>query len=226
MCGRYTQKEKIDNLLKLLQVTRLPQLKPRYNIAPSQMVACVRQAPENGHHECVMLKWGLIPSWAKEASIGHKLINARAETVAEKPSFKKAFQSRRCLVIADGFYEWKREEKTKQPYYIRFKDQRSFMFAGLWERWKKVEPAIDSCSLITTSPNSVMEPIHHRMPVIIEPHNYDVWLNSSTQDLTSLQRLLAPISFPVEIPRDGSTLLRESETGHGCHTEPGRPGLF
>ena len=194
MCGRYTQKEKIDNLLKILQVARMPQLKPRYNIAPSQMVACVRNAPENGHREFVMLKWGLIPSWAKEASIGNKLINARGETVAEKPSFRRSFKFHRCLVLADGFYEWKREGKGKQPYYIRFKDQRLFAFAGLWERWEKIDPAIESCTIITTGPNIIMEPIYHRMPVILNPQDYDRWLNPSIHDPSLLTPLLAPFS--------------------------------
>ena len=196
MCGRYTQKENVDNLLKLLQIARTPQLKPRYNIAPSQMVACVRNAPENTHRECVMLKWGLIPSWAKDASIGHKLINARGETVVEKPSFRHAFSHRRCLVLADGFYEWKQEGRAKQPYYIRFKNQRSFAFAGIWERWAKVKPALDTCTVITTSPNTLMEPIYQRMPVILNPTNYALWLDPSTHNPHLLSSLLTP--FPAD----------------------------
>ncbi len=203
MCGRYTQKETFDNLLKLLQVVNTPQMKPRYNIAPTQLVACVRTMPGDGHRECTMLKWGLIPSWAKDASIGNTMINARGETVPEKPSFKKSFQSRRCLVLADGFYEWKREGKTKQPYYIRFHDQRPFVFAGLWERWAKTEHAIETCTIITTHPNSLMEPIHQRMPVILDSQAYRTWLNPDIQDATRLTPLLTPFpsddmeAFPV-----------------------------
>jgi len=193
MCGRYTQKEKVDNLLKLLQVINKPALAPRYNIAPSQMVACVRNAPKSGDRECVMLKWGLIPSWAGNPSIGHKLINPRGETVAEKPSFRKSFQSQRCLVLADGFYEWKQEGKAKQPYYIRFKDHRPFVFAGLWERWEKTESLIQSCTIITTTPNVLMQPLYRRMPVILNTLDSHVWLDSTIQNPALLHPLLQPM---------------------------------
>ena len=139
------------------------------------MVACVRNTPENEHRECVLLKWGLIPSWVKDPSIGHKMINARAETVVDKPSYRSAFKKRRCLILAQGFYEWKREGKAKQPYYIRFKDQHPFSFAGLWERWAKQAPAIETCTIITTGPNDLMEPIHNRMPVILDPEESEAW---------------------------------------------------
>ena len=215
MCGRYTRKEQIEALVEVLKAVIQCDLKPRYNIAPSQMVACVRHAPENEHRECVLLKWGLIPSWAKDPSIGYKMINARAETVADKPSFRKAFKHQRCLVIADGFYEWKREGKAKQPYYIRFKDSRPFAFAGLWESWKdkskEDSPKIDSCTIITTEANEFMESIHHRMPVILDPQNYDAWLDPALQDPALLTTLLItnqsdemeafPISTRVNNPR-------------------------
>ncbi|MDH3505047.1 MAG: SOS response-associated peptidase [Nitrospirota bacterium] len=194
MCGRFTRKENFQQLAEQLGLKVLPQLEPRFNIAPSQRVACVRTNPESIERECVELKWGLVPSWAKDASIGNKLINARGETVADKPSFRKAFKQQRCLVLADGFYEWKREGKAKQPYYIRFKDGRLFAFAGLWERWEKQNPALESCSLITTGPNRVMEPIHHRMPVILDPRQYDEWLDSSFHHTERLNALLRPFS--------------------------------
>jgi len=196
MCGRFTRTENMQHLAELLGLPIPPPLAPRYNIAPSQLVACVRTNPETTEREWVELQWGLVPSWAKEASIGHKLINARGETVAEKPSFRKAFTHRRCLVLADGFYEWKREGTTKQPYYIRMKDHRPFAFAGLWERWEKVDPAIESCSLITIGSNAVMEPIHHRMPVILATTQYAEWLDASLQETERLNRLLRP--FPPE----------------------------
>jgi putative SOS response-associated peptidase YedK len=186
----------MQHLAELLGLPIPPPLAPRYNIAPSQLVACVRTNPETTEREWVELQWGLVPSWAKEASIGHKLINARGETVAEKPSFRKAFTHRRCLVLADGFYEWKREGTTKQPYYIRMKDHRPFAFAGLWERWEKEDPAIESCSLITIGPNAVMEPIHHRMPVILATTQYAEWLDVSLHETERLNRLLRP--FPPE----------------------------
>ena len=134
----------MQHLAELLGLPIPPPLASRYNIAPSQLVACVRTNSETTEREWVELQWGLVPSWAKEISIGLKLINARGETVAEKPSFRKAFTHRRCLVLADGFYEWKREGTKKQPYYIRMKDHRPFAFAGLWERWEKEDPPIES----------------------------------------------------------------------------------
>jgi len=196
MCGRFTRKENMQHLAELLGLSIPPHLAPRYNIAPSQLVACVRTNPETTEREWVELQWGLVPSWAKDASIAHKLINARGETVAEKPSFRKAFTHRRCLLLADGFYEWKREGTTKQPYYIRMKDHRPFAFAGLWERWEKEDSAIESCSLITIGPNAVMEPIHHRMPVILATTQYAEWLDASLHETEQLNTLLKP--FPPE----------------------------
>lgn len=175
----------------------IPPLSPRYNIAPSQLVACVRTNPESRQRECREVKWGLVPSWAKDPSVGNKLINARGETVAEKPAFRKAFKQQRCLVLADGFYEWKQEGKIKQPYYVRFKDQRLFAFAGLWERWEKNEAhPLETCTLITTAPNAVMESIHHRMPVILTSKDYAVWLDPSLQAIERINALLRP--YPPE----------------------------
>ena len=196
MCGRFTRKEKFDLLAEQLGLNVCPPCEPRYNIAPSQFVACVRTNPKSKERECVDLKWGLVPSWAKDPSIGNKLINARGETVAEKPAFRKAFQQQRCLVLADGFYEWKREGKTKQPYYIRFKDHRLFAFAGLWERWEQQDPALETCALITTGPNALMEPIHHRMPVILPEQSYASWLSPSLKNTIYLSGLLEP--YPAE----------------------------
>jgi putative SOS response-associated peptidase YedK len=196
MCGRFTRKENMQQLAELLRLKILPSSSPRYNIAPSQLVACVRTNPESKERECTELKWGLVPSWAKDLSIGNKLINARGETVAEKPAFRKAFKQQRCLVLADGFYEWKREGKAKQPYYIRFKDGRPFAFAGLWERWEKQEPTLKTCALITTGPNALMESIHTRMPVIVAAKDYDDWLDPSLHIIERLNALLRP--FPPE----------------------------
>ncbi len=144
-----------------------------------------------------MLRWGLIPSWAKDPAIGMKLINARAETVAEKPSFRKAFRQRRCLVLADGFYEWQQDGRMKQPYYIRMKDERPFAFAGLWEHWSSSEEqVIETCVLLTTEPNELMAPIHNRMPVIVNPEAYDPWLDQAVHDVPRLTSLLRP--YPAE----------------------------
>ncbi len=197
MCGRFTQQGSFKTLTELLGLPIPPTLAPRYNIAPSQRIACVRTNPQAATLECVDLKWGLVPSWAKDASIGNKMINARAETVAEKPSFRKAFKQQRCVVLADGFYEWKREGNTKQPYFIRFKDQRPFCFAGLWERWEDgTDDPLETCAMLTIEPNAVMEPIHHRMPVILQTHAFETWLDSSIQNPQLLSSFLQP--YPPE----------------------------
>ncbi len=198
MCGRFTHKEKNRQLAQALNTIFPLDNPPRYNIAPSQMVACVRNNPESPTRDYVELKWGLVPSWAKDVSIGHKMINARAETVAEKPSYRKALKYHRCVVLADGYYEWKREGKNKQPYYIQFKDQRMFCFAGLWKRWTKDNngPPLETCAMLTTGPNTIMERIHHRMPVILQTCDYDTWLNPSIQTPELLSSLLQP--YPPE----------------------------
>jgi putative SOS response-associated peptidase YedK len=192
MCGRFTRKENLQHLADLLGLPIPPPLAPRYNITPSQLVACVRTNPNTSQREWVELKWGLVPSWAMDPNIGHQLINARGETVAQKPSFRHAFKQQRCLILADGFYEWKREGKTKQPYYIRLKDHRPFAFAGLWERWGKQDSAAGSCSLITIHANSLMEPIHHRMPVILPEQAYSLWLDPTLKNTAYLSGLLEP----------------------------------
>jgi putative SOS response-associated peptidase YedK len=197
MCGRFTRKNHLQHLTELLGLMILPTFSPRYNIAPSQLVACVRTNPDTQEREGVELKWGLVPSWASDRSIGNKLINARGETVAEKPAFRKAFQQQRCLVSADGFNEWKREGKTKQPYYIRFKDQRLFAFAGLWERWEKPgNDPLETCAVITTGPNALMETIHNRMPVILPEQSYASWLSPTLNNTVYLSGFLAP--YPAE----------------------------
>lgn len=193
MCGRFTRKENFKQLAESLGLANLPPLEPRYNIAPSQSIACVRINPTSRKKECVELKWGLVPFWAKDPGIGYKMINARAETVAEKPSFRKAFKQQRCLILADGFYEWKREGKAKQPYYIHMKGNRPFVFAGLWDQWKQGDDtSLESCAMITTGPNQVMEPIHNRMPVILHPDDYLFWLDPAMQNSQALGALLKP----------------------------------
>ena len=192
MCGRYTRTDKFAQIAHDLTLTTPSHWTPRYNIAPAQLVACIRTNPDTRQLECCDLKWGLVPSWAKAPSIGHKLINARGETVAEKPSFRHAFKQQRCLVLADGFYEWRQEDNTKQPYYIRMKGHRPFAFAGLWERWEKEEQTIESCSLITINANSLMEPIHDRMPVILPESAYVRWLDPTLNEGGSLRGLLQP----------------------------------
>lgn len=191
MCGRFTLSQSSEIIAKTFHLAEVPTLEPRYNIAPTQMIATVLQIEQN-ERQFQLLRWGLIPSWAKDAAMGTRLINARAETVAEKPSFRSAFRHRRCLVIADGFYEWQRQERKKQPFYFRLKDGQLFAFAGLWERWQDPNGnAIASCTILTTEANELLSPIHDRMPVILAPKDYDLWL-TDIQNPTNLQHLLRP----------------------------------
>jgi putative SOS response-associated peptidase YedK len=192
MCGRFTQAapgEVIDEVFDLLDV---PRLAPRYNIAPTQDVAAVRTV-SGGRRELLQLHWGLIPSWAKDRSIGSRMINARAETVADKPAFRAALRSRRCLVLADGFYEWQRLGARKQPYFIGLHDGGPFAFAGLWERWapEGSEP-VESCTILTTTANEVIAAIHERMPVILDAQDHAAWLDPDVREASGLLPLLRP----------------------------------
>jgi putative SOS response-associated peptidase YedK len=193
MCGRFTQTSSSSDIAKAFALAYIPQLEPRYNIAPTQQVATILRSDPKSDLEFKWLRWGLIPHWAKEQSIGNKLINARAETVAQKPSFRSAFRHSRCLIIADGFYEWQQQEKHKQPFYIQKKDRRPFAFAGLWSTWQPQDgEIISTCTIITTEANEIMIPIHKRMPVILESTNYDLWLDSTVQEPELLQPILQP----------------------------------
>ena len=191
MCGRFTLSQSINAIASAFNIAQIPPLEPRYNIAPTQLIPSILSAL-GGEKQLQMLRWGLIPSWAKDAKISAKLINARAETVSEKPSFKAAFKRRRCLIIADGFYEWQRQENKKQPYYFRLQNLQLFAFAGLWEQWKSPdEDIISSCTILTTEANDLLRPIHDRMPVILESKDYELWLDSEAQQ-PQLQQLLRP----------------------------------
>lgn len=191
MCGRFTLRSKASDVAKAFSLLDVPELPLRYNIAPTQAVPIVRLG-DDGNRSLALAHWGLIPSWADDPAIGNRMINARADTVATKPSFRTAFKKRRCLLVADGFYEWQKTDGKKQPYYIRLKDGAPFGFAGLWERWERDGKAIESCAIITTDANELMEPIHNRMPVIISPDAYEVWLDPAAQEPERLQRLLSP----------------------------------
>ncbi len=202
MCGRFTMAAPGDQIAELFELRDVPVLSPRYNIAPTQDVAAVRAAAEG--RELVALHWGLIPSWAKERSIGARMINARSETVAEKPSFRSALKSRRCLIVADGFYEWQKLGARKQPFFIALADRRPFAFAGLWERWagEGGEP-VESCTILTTTANDTIAPIHDRMPVILDRESHGLWLDRGVTDAAALLPLLRPqpaeavTAFPV-----------------------------
>lgn len=193
MCGRFTLSQSAEAIASVFQLNQVPTIEPRYNIAPTQPVATVLQTSAH-ERQFQLLRWGLIPAWAKDATMGSRLINARAETVAEKPSFRSAFRHRRCLVIADGFYEWRRQDGKKQPFYFRMQNQQPFAFAGLWEHWQDPKgEAIDSCTILTTEANELLQQIHERMPVILNPKDYDMWLDPTVQ-LEQLQQLLQPYS--------------------------------
>jgi putative SOS response-associated peptidase YedK len=196
MCGRYTLHTSPARLAEHFQVPLLVALAPRFNIAPAQTVPAVCQG--GAGRELVMLYWGLVPYWAKAARTGYRLINARAETVAVKPAFRAAFRQRRCLIPADGFYEWRPGPKARQPYYITLNDGQLFAFAGLWEHWEGEDgQKIESCTLIVTAANTLVQAIHERMPVILAPEDYAIWLdNNSCYNTARLEALLKP--YPAE----------------------------
>ena len=179
-------------LAELFDLEPLTELQPRFNIAPTQRVAIVRSS-RNAPREWASVSWGLIPSWAKDAKIGSRLINARAETAADKPSFRSAFKHRRCLIPADGFYEWLKTPFGKVPHHVRFSDRRPFAFAGLWERWSPPDgEAVETCTILTTAPNEVLAPLHDRMPVIVSPARYADWLTAGALGPDTAEALLLP----------------------------------
>jgi len=177
MCGRFAFYSPSEATAALFGVNGSIAVEPRYNIAPTQFIAAIRNSEESGR-ELAMFRWGLIPSWAKDPSIGNRMINARSETVAEKPSFRAAYRRRRCLLLADGFYEWKKEGDTKTPHFISLASGAPFAFAGLWENWqsKETDESIQSTTIITTAANEFMATLHHRMPVVLQPDTADRWL--------------------------------------------------
>lgn len=204
MCGRFALTVDPDDLQQAFPNYAFPaQYMPRYNIAPSQPVLAI---PNDGSNAADFFVWGLIPSWAKDPSIGNRLINARAETLAEKPSFRAAYKYRRCLILADAFFEWQAQpgSKSKTPHLIRLKSGKAFAFAGLWEHWQAADGSeVRSLAIITTEPNQLMAPIHNRMPVILPPIAYAQWVDPSPQTAAALQGLLGPYpasemeAFPI-----------------------------
>lgn len=176
MCGRFALKAPASELASRFKLDETVDVVPRYNIAPGTDIPVIRRSPE-GKRVMQLLRWGLVPHWAKDPSIGAKLSNARGETVADKPSYRDAFRRRRCLVPADGFYEWKADGQQKQAYYFSMESGEPFALGGVWETWRASDGNIlRTCCLITTEPNEIMTPVHDRMPVIISPENYEQWL--------------------------------------------------
>jgi putative SOS response-associated peptidase YedK len=192
MCGRYRlsrRKQLVEEYFD--SVSDEPDWNPRYNIAPTQPVLVVRQNTKEPVRQLSLMKWGLIPSWAKDSSGAASMINARAETAATKPAFRDALKSRRCLIPADGFYEWARAGKTKQPYCFEVNGGELFAFAGIWDRWKDhTGQWVKSCSILTTTPNTVTSAVHDRMPVILDPDSYDLWLDPRMKDANAASDLL------------------------------------
>lgn len=232
MCGRFTLTTPGDLLAELFRLLQMPVLPPRYNIAPTQPVEVVRAGPGRGRRTIAPMRWGLIPSWSKSPAAGAPLINARSETVATRPAFRAAFRRRRCLIPADGFYEWgplpaaplppraalpaqgdlfatppeprpsgrrvrPPRKGSRQPHYIRRRDGRPFAFAGLWERWEGPDgSALETCAIVTTEANTLLRPLHDRMPVIVAPRDYDRWLDPKALTEELMRSIFRP--YPAE----------------------------
>jgi len=192
MCGRFTLQIPPELLAEIFGLTESPDLPERYNIAPTQEVAAIRQHADGGNR-LELLRWGLIPSWAKDPSIGSRMINARSETIEEKPAFRSAFKFRRCLVLASGFYEWQEAGGRKVPRYFRLKGGGLMAFAGLWESWRSPDgKLVESCTILTTAANSLIEPLHVRMPVILKSPDFAPWLDRCLTGTAALKVLLQP----------------------------------
>ena len=194
MCGRYRLSRRKEYLAKHFGVDPGEMdWEPRYNIAPTQLVPVLRQDRKEPVRHASMMRWGFIPYWAKDPSIGARTINARAETAATRPAFRESLERRRCLIPADGFYEWKRSGKTKQPFCFEVEDGELFAFAALWDRWRSPDGnLVESCTILTTTPNRLLTDIHDRMPVILPPDNYDLWLDPGMTHKASAVDLLRP----------------------------------
>lgn len=204
MCGRYRLSRRKQIVEERFDAAGDEDWEPRYNVAPTQPVPIIRQHPKEPKREISLVRWGLIPSWSKDASGAAKMINARAETAHILAAFQDAMKRRRCLVPVDGFYEWQKRGSTRQPYCFEVNDGELFAFAGLWERWK--DPSgnwVKTCSILTTAPNAVTSAVHDRMPVIVAPENYDVWLDPGMTKAEALTEMLKPFDaqlmrcFPV-----------------------------
>ena len=233
MCGRYRlsrRKQIIEDHFD--SVSGEEAWSPRYNIAPTQPVPIIRQHPKEPRPELSLARWGLIPWWSKDASGAARMINARSETAATLPAFRDALKSRRCIVPADGFYEWKRMGKEKQPYCFEVNDGELFAFAGLWERWKDAAgKTLETCSILTTTPNAVTSAVHDRMPVILNPDAYDLWLDPGFVDVGAVSESLKPYdarlmrSYPVSA-RVNSVVNDGAECCAPVEPEESQAGLF
>ncbi len=218
MCGRFTLRSPIDSIASLFPGLELPTYKPRFNIAPTQPVACLRNV--DGQRSISMLRWGLVPSWASNLEMGAPMINARAETVASKPSFRRAFQDRRCLVLADGFFEWKQVGKKKYPFYVARPDGQPFCMAGLWETWGTAETFVETCAIITTIASQTLTPLHSRMPVILSLDQSRFWLDAGARESARLQGLLQPAVEQELVMREVSQVVNNVANDSPACIEP------
>ena len=208
MCGRYSLTKESAKIQNLFGLDHVAHIALRYNIAPMQPVGAITENRDTGRRQWRHLQWGLIPGWTKDPKAGHRMINARCETVTQKPAYQAAIRYRRCLIPADGFYEWQKNERPKQPYYITLADEGLFAFAGLWEHWESEHgDELASCAILTTEANEVIRPIHDRMPVIIEPDAYASWLDTKVQDPDRVTPLLRPLPAELMLTRPVSTYV-------------------
>ena len=194
MCGRYRlsrRKQIIEE--HFASISEQQEWEPRYNVAPTQSAPIIRQNPKEPHRELSLARWGLVPSWAKDSSAAARMINARSETADTKPAFSDALRFRRCLIPADGFYEWQKSGSAKQPYCFEVREGELFAFAGVWDRWKGPGgKSLETFSILTTTPNAVTAAVHDRMPVILDPDSYDLWLDPGMKDVRAAAELLKP----------------------------------
>lgn len=219
MCGRFTLKEPKKVKLKDIDLSNLDDLIPRYNIAPTQPVLTAVQ--RGADREATFMQWGLIPFWSTEPK---GIINARTETIDEKPSFSESFQRRRCLIPADGFYEWERHGKIAQPYYFQMQDEAPFAFAGIWDQWRAADRLIISCAIITTTANELLATIHNRMPVILRPESYDLWLDENSRT-TDLKELLVPFDAEQMKSHAVGYGVNDVKVDHADVLRPVRPNI-
>jgi putative SOS response-associated peptidase YedK len=232
MCGRYRLSRRKQLVEEYFDSAGEEDWTPRYNVAPTQPVPIIRQNPKEPRRELSLVRWGLIPWWAKDPSGAATMINARSETAATKPAFRDALKFRRCLIPADGFYEWQKTGKTKQPYCFEVNDGQLFAFAGLWETWKDPNRTIvETCSILTTTPNAVTSAVHDRMPVILDPDCYDLWLDPGMRDMRAVSDMLKPFdarlmrSFPVS-SRVNHVANDDAECSTPVKLIQSQPGLF
>jgi putative SOS response-associated peptidase YedK len=230
MCGRYRLSRRKQLVAEYFDaVPAEDEWNPRYNIAPTQSVPVVRQNPQKPVRELSLLRWGLVPWWATDPSTGFKTINARSETVSTSASFRDPFRSQRCLIPTDGFYEWQRIGKSKQPYCFEVGNCELFAFAGLWDRWTDPRgEVIESCAILTTTPNTLLQDIHNRMPVILSLDNFDSWLSTSVRDTNSMLKLLVPYAGSMRRYPVSTRLNRvendDADCGKPIESEPAPQG--